>query len=80
MTDKTEVRFELPTDDIAVFDAYSIATGRSRTAVMAEILAQWIAAKRHEATLICRVAGINPTITDAERRAEVAYRTDRMVA
>ena len=68
MSDKTEVRFELPTEDVQIFDAYSIASGKSRTAIMAEILALWIAAKRHEATLICRVAGINPTEPEAGRK------------
>lgn len=57
---KSEVRFEFPNDDLAVLDAYYNSTGKSRTAVICDLLNNWTKNKRHEATVICRVAGINP--------------------
>lgn len=64
---KCEVRFEFPIDDVAVLDAYCLChTGTSRTAVMAKLLSDWTKTKRQEATMICRVAGINPIRPESE--------------
>ena len=64
-----EIRFELPAADVSVLDGYCSATGKSRTDIMRAILKDWSEKKLHEATLICRVAGVNPVSSDAGRRA-----------
>lgn len=66
---KQEVRFDIPLNDLAVLDAYCSATGKGRTAVMAELLLAWTKAKRHEAMMVCRVAGINPMLPEHDRSA-----------
>ncbi|MGZ8158376.1 MAG: hypothetical protein ACXWT4_06160 [Methylobacter sp.] len=67
----TELRVNIPddTDIIAVMDGYCQATGKSRTDIVIEVLGTWAAQKKHEAILICRVAGINPTASETHRRA-----------
>ena len=64
----TELRIELPAAELAVLDGYCSATDKHRTAVMREILRQWSERKLHEATLIVRVAGRNPTAPDEDRQ------------
>jgi len=64
-----EVRFEAPTTEVSVLDGYCSATGKSRTDVMRLILREWSSSKLREATLICRVAGVNPSLSDADRSA-----------
>lgn len=62
-----EVRFEAPTAEVSVLDGYCSATGKSRTDVMRLILREWSSAKLREATLICRVAVVNPSLSDSCR-------------
>jgi hypothetical protein len=57
---KTEVRVEVPIDELRVLDGYCSGTGKHRTDVIREMLAEWSAKKRHEVIILCRVAGINP--------------------
>jgi hypothetical protein len=67
-TDRTtELRLELPVDEVAVLDGYCQATGKSRTNVMRGLLADWSEKKFHEATVILRVAGRNPTKPEGGR-------------
>lgn len=63
----TEVRFEIDRDALAVLDGYCQATGKSRVDVMRSLLAEWSDKKLHEATLICRVAGVNPAAPESHR-------------
>lgn len=65
---KSEVRFDIPLDDMAVLDAYCSITGKARTAVMAQLLTDWTQTKRREAIMVCRVAGINPMTSDTDRK------------
>lgn len=60
-TRTTELRVELPREEVAVLDGYCQGTGQDRTKVVRKILRDWSDAKHHEATLIVRVAGRNPT-------------------
>lgn len=62
-----EVRFEANTETVAVLDGYCSAKGQCRTALINSILEQWASEKLHEATVICRVAGINPMAADTNR-------------
>jgi hypothetical protein len=62
MAEKTEIRFEVEHSAVAVLDGYCSATGRGRTDVMKMLLKDWSDKKLHEATLIMRVAGGNPTL------------------
>lgn len=55
-----EIRFEAKAETVSVLDGHCSATGKCRTAFINDLLEQWATAKLHEATLICRVAGINP--------------------
>ena len=63
-TNTVEVRFEVSPEALAVLDAYNHATGTSRTSVMIQLLEEWSANKLHEATVILRVAGRNPSQSD----------------
>lgn len=62
-----EVRFEAKRETIDVIDGYYAGTGKCRTGVINDLLEQWAKNKLYEATLVCRVAGINPMATDADR-------------
>lgn len=56
-----------PDEILAVMDGYGQATGKCRTELAIEVLGAWAEQKKHEATLICRVARINPLIKDSLR-------------
>ena len=63
-----EVRFEAKDSTVAVLDGYCSATGKCRTAFINQLLEDWAAAKLHEASVVCRVAGINPIASEATRK------------
>ena len=63
-----EVRFEAKAETVAVLGAYCSAAGKCRTAFINDLLESWACKKLHEATLICRVAGVNPTPPEAGRK------------
>ncbi len=63
----TELRLELPADEVAVLDGYTQATGKTRTQVMRDILKLWSEAKLHEAMIVMRVAGRNPGVSGGDR-------------
>lgn len=65
---KTELRVELVPDELTVLDGYVNATGKSRTDVLRQMLAEWSAKKLHESIVVCRVAGINPFAPDSDRK------------
>ena len=67
-----EVRFEAKSETVAVLDAYCGAAGKCRTQFINDLLESWACKKLHEATLICRVAGVNPTVADSNRKADAA--------
>lgn len=64
---KTEIRFELPAEEVGVLDGYCQARGLDRTTVFRDLLKAWSDEKLHEAVSICRVAGVNPTQPEAGR-------------
>lgn len=59
-----EIRFEAKKETVDVLDGYCSATGKCRTAFINDLLEQWASAKLYEATIVCRVAGINPTASE----------------
>lgn len=64
---KCEVRFDIPLEDMAVLDAYCLCNGGiSRTSVISKLLLDWTKAKRREAMMVCRVAGINPMTSESD--------------
>jgi hypothetical protein len=63
----TELRVELPADEVAVLDGFCAATGENRTVVVRRLLREWSDKKLHEATLILRVAGVHPVGSDGDR-------------
>ena len=68
-SDKTELRCEMPAHELTVLDGVCNGDDRSRTDVVREILAEWSAKKLHAATIVCRVAGVNPMGSDGGRSA-----------
>jgi hypothetical protein len=56
-----------PDEILAVMDGYGQATGKCRTDITIEVLGRWAEQKKHEATLICRVAGVNPHAKESVR-------------
>lgn len=62
-----EIRVEVPDEHLAVLDGYCSATSESRTDVIKALLAEWSKRKLHEANVILRVAGRNPTRSEPDR-------------
>ena len=63
-----EVRFETDPEDLAVLDAYNMATGTSRKDVMLKLLREWSDAKRHEANVIVNVTRVIPDLSEVNRK------------
>lgn len=63
----TELRVELPAEEMAVIDGHCQATGTDRTKIVREILRKWSELELHRATVILRVAGRNPTTPETHR-------------
>jgi hypothetical protein len=59
-----ELRQFCPRDTLNVLDAVSMARNITRTELVNEILGNWAAGERHRASLIQRVAGINPAASE----------------
>lgn len=53
-----ELRVEIPIFTTAVLDAYCSASGKCRTELVNEILADWAHKEHHRARIILRVAGV----------------------
>lgn len=66
-SDKSELRCEMPKEELTVLDGVCNGEDRSRTDVVREILAEWSAKKLHAATVVCRLAGVNPMRSDDAR-------------
>ena len=62
-----EIRVEVPDEHLAVLDGYCSATSKNRTDVIKALLADWSGRKLHEATVVLRVAGRNPTPPESGR-------------
>ena len=60
MAATTELRVQLPAEEVSVLDGYCAGTGQDRTKVLRQILREWSDAKHHEAIMVVRVAGRNP--------------------
>lgn len=63
-----EICFKADAQHLAVLDGYCSAAGKNRTTVMNDLLAQWATDKLHEATVVCRVAGVNPMAPESGRK------------
>jgi len=63
----TELRVELPVDELSVIDGHCQATGTDRTKVVREIIRKWSEHELHRATVILRVAGRNPDGSESRR-------------
>ena len=63
-----EIRYECPASEMVILDGYCQATGKSRSQVLRRLVAEFAAAKVHEATVLCRVARINPLEPDGPRK------------
>ena len=67
-TSTVEVRFETELEDLAILDAYNMATGTSRKDVMLKLLREWSDAKRHEANVIVNVTRVIPPLSEGNRK------------
>jgi len=67
--DMAEIRVEVPNEELAVLDGYCSATSANRTDILRGLLKEWSDRKFHEATIILRVAGRNPTVSESDRSA-----------
>jgi hypothetical protein len=63
-----ELRVDVDAEDMAVLDAYNMATGTSRKDVIVKLLRQWSDRKRHEATVIVNVTRVIPTLSETDRK------------
>ena len=63
-----EIRFEAEAETVAVIDGYCSATGKCRTEFINLLLKQWARQKLHEASVVMRVAGGNPTVAEGGRK------------
>lgn len=66
-TRTTELRVELPAEELSVLDGYCQGSGTDRTKVVREILRKWSEHELHRATVILRVAGRNPGGSEGHR-------------
>jgi hypothetical protein len=63
-----EVRGEVLSEHVAIMDAVAQAIpGASRTSIMRQIIAEWVAHELHRSTLVQRVANANGTVPDMNR-------------
>lgn len=64
----TELRLDIPKWVMGVIDAENIARGSasSRKEVVNEILSVWAERKVHDATVVLRLANVNPTPLDSK--------------
>lgn len=72
MTDdvrRTEIRFEVEQDDVAVLDGYCQGGGLDRATVMRRILREWSERVLHQSMVVCRTTGRNPFATERRRNA-----------
>lgn len=65
-----EIRVEAKAETVAVIDGYCSATGRCRTTFINLLLDDWAKKKLHEARVVARVAGGNPTMPESGRKQE----------
>ena len=63
-----EIRFDAKNETVAVIDGFCSATGKCRTSFINDLLEQWAKEKLHEAILVCRVANVDPTTGESERK------------
>jgi hypothetical protein len=78
----TELRGECPRWIVEVIDAVALARGGPganihRATIVNEVLAEWAEKKRHEAMLVHRIAGFNPTGSDSGMQALRVVDMDR---
>jgi hypothetical protein len=60
-----EVRFECPKEIVDVFDALSFANDdKSRNVEIIKALRMYAEHQVHVARVVCRIAGINPAVSD----------------
>lgn len=59
--DSTELRTECPREVVDVLDAISLAQRLTRGQLVVRILSDWARDRVHEASLLARVARLNPT-------------------
>lgn len=64
-TATVELRGECPRATIDMLDAVSLAEDITRTALVNRILGEWERKERHRASVVNRVLGLNPTVSDA---------------
>lgn len=64
---KTEIRAEVPSDELAVIDAHCQATGKSRTDIVRTLIREFSECEIHRATMVLRAVRINPLASEPNR-------------
>lgn len=62
----TEVRFLAPAEQVALIDAIGMTRGMDRTQMMRTLLRDTVEKALHDATVLCRVARVNPLASDSD--------------
>lgn len=64
--ENVELRGLCPRETVDILDAVCIARDMTRTDLVNQILGAWSTKVRHESTLVMRIVGSNPSISDAD--------------
>lgn len=67
--DSTELRLDAPNSLVAVLDGISLAQRLTRNQLVLRVLSDWADDRVHEASVLARVAGINPPRAEDAGRA-----------
>ena len=63
-----EVRFEVDPEELSVLDGYCQGYDTTRVAVFRSLLKEWSQRQVHGATVLLRVAGRNPGVSELDRK------------
>lgn len=64
--EQTEVRFLAPAEHVALIDAIAMTRQQDRTTMMRSLIRETVERALHDATVICRVARVNPLATERD--------------
>ncbi len=67
MAQKVELRTEVDPSEVITLEAMVKATGKSRSDLIREILAEWSVRKEREATFVCRMHRVNALAPEFDR-------------
>ena len=72
-----EIRLDIDGDDLQIMDGFCNATGETRTSIVRGLIAKWSRDQLHIATIVCRMARVNPLATESHRQAGSTLNSDQ---